>query len=225
MVLKSPINAQRHTFVHNQIEPHKARAKGLKEYAELSATEREWLRIKQAEKKDWLYAGRRQDLKDINGHHPFFGSIYPANYSRRLNSDGIKWLYSKDAFFLKVPKNEKRISQKSLMIEPEFYLPNKDLHLLIIPNRRFVNNGCRQSSLPERIQRAQVAKELLAEKGIAIEIIYPDELEAISELETMETLPCTEYKPIGREASEGDNIQNNPEKFLLEKCNCNNCNQ
>ncbi len=225
VTLKDPLQVQKHTFIEHQIDPHEVRASALKKYAELSTIEREQFRIEQAEKKNWLYAGRRRNEKDMKGHHPFFSSIYAANYARILDKLKINWMYSEDAFFIRVPKEEKRVSQKSLMIEPEFYLPDENQHLLLVPDRRFVNNGCCQSSLPERMSRAKVAKDLLKEKEISIKIIQSEVLKATEELAGAETLPQSEYKAIGREKNEGDNIQNNPEKFLLEKCPCHKCNQ
>ncbi len=193
------------------------RLKGMERYAKHSAMLREEMRAEQAEKKNWKFAGRRQDIKDARGHHPFFTSIYDANLARQLMMAGKEWLYKPDAFVIPVPEGETRIPQSNLLIEPDFYIVNEARYIMLVVDQRFFNDALQQSSMENILLRAEIAQSSTG--GKRIDIVTLEDMKKCGKVATRETLPFT-VRGRNREAF---NIATKPDIFLLEDCPCQVC--
>lgn len=197
------------------IEAQKARRARIRKLEKLSSMRREQESIRLAEQRGFPYAGRRKDIADLKGHHPFITSIYAANLARQLTRANRRWLYRPKAFMIKVPSTE-TIPQRTIKFEPEFYLPDEGLYIKILTDRR--HSGNMPGSLGERENWLDAVRRLRPDLNICVK--------HSNELENGEETLRISVKNGERTTSEpGRNIKTDPDSFLLEEnaCPCLSC--
>lgn len=171
----------------------------------MTPDELEKARIAFCWQRGFKYAGRRKNIVDAEGRAPYFSSIHHANWARHLDRQRKRWVYKPRVFHYEVPETA-GISQKDIIFEPTFYLPDEDRYLFLLDDRRF---GGVAGSKEERLAWLKVVQQL---SGLTIGIVQSEEIHALMEEAGMESLA---RRKNGRKIDKGVNIHTKPEKFLL----------
>lgn len=185
----------------------------LRQRARLSAMKREALREEETGERGYRYAGRRKDVRDYRGHHPFITSLAAANLARQLTVLGQRWLYCQKAFYL-----EPTEGGPGGYLEPDFWLPNESRYIILISDRRDGSARARERvSWFRQIQKAhpELDLELIDDLHLTRHGL---ERGAVSE-----RIRAHERWEGGRSyrSVSGPNIATHPERFALEgECPC-----
>lgn len=206
---------ERTHFSGDTVEAQRARRVRIRTLEKLSPMRREQESIRLADMRSFPYAGRRKDIVDLNGHHPFITSIYAANLARRLTRANRPWLYRPTAIMIKVPATES-IPQRTIKFEPEFYLPDENLYIKTLTDRR--HSTKQPGSLEEREDWLEAVRRLRPDLNIVV--MYSNELEDDGEILYVSV---KDGKKTRKEP--GHNIQTDPDSFLLaeDACPCSSC--
>jgi hypothetical protein len=190
----------------------------LEELAALSPMRREEERIRLAEERMFPYAGRRRDIKDMNGHHPFITSIYAANLARDLAHAGRRWQYRPHVFL--IPKGDGEHAGRFLF-EPEFYLPGENCYVVLLTERRSIGPGGHEER-KDRLRKIQKLLDFNMEVVSTADVSKGEEREFISVRMRKKKRSHQRGKVIRKP---GDNIKTRPDLFLLplEECPCSIC--
>lgn len=193
----------------DRLQGTKARRERTEQYCALSPKEREEQRIQLSNKRNFPYAGRRKGIADAEEHFPYFTSLYAANLARRLDREGRKWLYRHEAMLVPVPGET---VSRNLLFEAEFYLPDEDVHMVIVKDRRQEGPG------GEKERKEWLHLVRTQRPDLKIQTVAAAELRNAEESESSPVRldGHTRHAP-------GFNIQTQPEQFLLEECPCVNC--
>ena len=116
----------------------RARKIQFEKRARLSPMLREKGRIKDAEARGLPHPGRRKDIQDMDGHHPYLLGTCEANLARQLTEERKEWVYRPHATVIEVPSNERaRVGGKGVLyFEPAFYVPKDREYLVVVQDGR-----------------------------------------------------------------------------------------
>mgnify|MGYP001605873123 CR=1 FL=1 len=156
----------------------------------------------------------------MNGHHPFFGSIAAANFARELITNNRQWLHCARAYLIAVPSEWRcRFAGSTIYIEPDFLLPNEANKQIILTKR---GKRCKGEKR-RRIEELKALQEMRPD--LNLELVDDLHYEHVGAEKARKSQRIKVKRLYKRRMVPGDNIQTQPQYFLMpvKDCHCSLC--